>query len=423
LVACEKCSTDSIFYYVIARQATVNSRLPTVNFLQFFPHLCRMKVVQAVPARANRVAVSVFFFIAGLDFASWTSRIPDIKTKLHLNDAAFGGILFALPMGLMLSLPASGYLVTRFGSRRIVITFAALCTTVLVFIGLAAAGWQLAALLFVYGFCSNMLNISMNTQAVGVEAGYGRSLMGSFHGLWSSAGFTGNLVGLLLRNFNVIPPYHYVLIWCMVAAGIFIVYRNLLVKDIGDDATKPLFAWPDAAIFKLGIIAFCSMVSEGAMFDWSGVYFQNVVHAPNKLILAGSLSFMFMMAAARLTGDRFITRFGVKPMLQISGCLITAGLLTAVIFPYLLSAAFGFFLVGFGVALVVPMVYGLAGKSKTMSPGVALAAVSSIGFIGFLVGPPLIGFIAQAASLRISFSLIAVLGFGTTLMATVVKVE
>lgn len=367
--------------------------------------------------RASRIAVSVFFFIAGINFASWTSRIPDIKTKLHLNEAALGGILFALPLGLMLSLPASGYLVTRFGSRRVAIAAASLGATILVGLGYAAAVWQLVALLFVYGFCSNMSNISINTQAVGVEAGYGRSIMASFHGVWSSAGFTGNLVGFILVNLKVLPQYHFIVIWCTIVTGIIVVYRYLLTKDVGTDEPKPLFAWPDAAILKLGIIAFCSMVSEGAMFDWSGVYFQTVVHAPTGLILFGSLSFMFMMATVRLTGDKFITRFGVKPMLQLSGCVIALGFLTAVIFPYLFSAAFGFLLVGFGVALVVPMAYGLAGKSKTMAPGVALAAVSSIGFIGFLAGPPLIGFIAQAASLRVSFSIIALLGFGTTIMA------
>lgn len=367
--------------------------------------------------RASRIAVSVFFFIAGINFASWTSRIPDIKLKLHLNDAALGGVLIALPVGLFVSLPASGYLVTRFGSRRVAIAAASLGATVLVFLGFAAAVWQLVALLFMYGFCSNMSNISINTQAVGVEAGYGRSIMASFHGVWSAAGFAGNLVGLVMVNLTVLPQYHFVIIWCTILAAIAVIYRYLLTKDIGTDETKPLFAWPDKAIFKLGVIAFCSMVSEGAMFDWSGVYFQSAVHAPAKLILFGPLSFMFMMATMRLTGDRFIIKFGVKPMLQLSGIVISLGFITAVAFPYLFSAAFGFLLVGFGVALVVPMVYGLAGKSKTMAPGVALAAVSSIGFLGFLAGPPLIGFIAQAASLRVSFSIIALLGFGTTVMA------
>lgn len=390
--------------------------MPPINLL--------MAIEQARPYRANRVAVSVFFFIAGLNFASWTSRIPDIKTKLHLNEAALGSILFVLPVGLMASLPVSGYLVTKLGSRRVVTASALLGISVLVLLGLATNVWQLAAGLFMYGFCNNMLNISMNTQAVGVEVKYGRSLMASFHGTWSAAGFTGNVVGLLVVALKIIPAYHFLIVWASVIAAIIIIYRHLMVKDFGyGNTSKPIFARPDATILKLGVIAFCSMVSEGTMFDWSGVYFQKVVGAPNGLILLGSVSFMFMMATIRLLGDKLITRFGIKLMLQLSGCVIALGLLTAVAFPYLVPAAVGFLLVGFGVALVVPMVYGLAGKSKTMAPGVALAAVSSIGFVGFLAGPPLIGFIAQMSSLRVSFSLIALLGFCTTIMATFSKLE
>lgn len=382
-----------------------------------------MAIEQARPYRANRVAVSVFFFIAGLSFASWTSRIPDIKTKLHLNEAALGSILFALPVGLMASLPMSGYLVTRLGSRRIVTASALLGISVLMLIGLTAHVWQLVVCLFCYGFFNNMLNISMNTQAVGVEAKYERSLMASFHGTWSFGGFTGTVTGLLMGSLQISPSYHFLIIFTSVVAAVAVVYRHLQLADISHDAGKPIFVKPDSTILKLGVIAFCSMVSEGCMFDWSGVYFQKVIGATSGLVLLGSVSFMGMMAAIRLVGDKLITRFGIKFMLQLSGCVIATGLLTAVVFPYLLSAAAGFLLVGFGVALIVPMVYGLAGKSKTMAPGVALAAVSSIGFVGFLAGPPLIGFIAQLSSLRVSFSLIALLGFCTTIMATFSKIE
>ncbi|HVX51699.1 MAG TPA: MFS transporter [Chitinophagaceae bacterium] len=382
-----------------------------------------MANVQTVSKRANRVAVSVFFFIAGLDFASWTGRIPDIKSRLHLNEGALGSVLFALPAGLMFSLPLSGWLVTKFGSRRTIIASALGGASILVGIGSVTAVWQLVVLLFLFGIFGNLLNISQNTQAVGVEMAYGRSIMASFHGLWSSAGCTGYLLGMLFVSLKIAPVYHFACIWMTVVTAVIIIYRNLLVKDRDTGTRQPLFAKPDNAILKLGVIAFCSMVSEGTMFDWSGVYFQKVVGAPGGLILLGSVSFMSMMAFMRFIGDYLITRFGVKRMLQVSGVVIATGLLTAVLLPYLYTAAAGFLLVGFGVALIVPMAYGLAGKSKTMAPGMALAAVSSIGFIGFLMGPPLIGFVAQLSSLRISFTIISVLGLGTTFMANYVRFE
>jgi MFS family permease len=165
------------------------------------------------------------------------------------------------------------------------------------------------------------------------------------------------------------------------------------------------------------------MVCEGTMFDWSGVYFQKVVQAPLTLTTLGYAAFMSTMAGGRFIGDRVVNHFGKKKVLQVSGFVIASGLLLAVILPYIITATIGFLLVGMGVSSVVPLVYSSAGKSKTLSPGVALTAVSTIGFLGFLLGPPLIGFIAQAFSLRISFTLIAVLGFCTTLLASQVKWE
>jgi MFS family permease len=198
-------------------------------------------------------------------------------------------------------------------------------------------------------------------------------------------------------------------------------FRNTLPKDAGNSEAQKLFVKPDKAILLLGMIAFCTLLCEGAMADWSGVYFKNIVEAPASMITLGYVAFTAMMALGRFLGDGLVTKLGVKSMLQISGSLITGGLLLSVFFPNIVTATAGFLLVGFGVSSVVPIVYGLAGKSKTMSPGTALASVSTIGFLGFLIGPPVIGFIAQAISLRWSFTLIAILGFGTALLARKLK--
>jgi MFS family permease len=131
---------------------------------------------------------------------------------------------------------------------------------------------------------------------------------------------------------------------------------------------------------------------------------------------------MFTMAGGRFAADWLVNRFGIKTMIQAAGIIIITGLMLAVLFPYLVTATAGFLLVGIGVSSVVPLVYSLAGKSTTMLPGVALAAVSSIGFFGFLLGPPLIGFVAQAASLRVSFAIIGILGLGTTILAGKIRV-
>ncbi len=370
--------------------------------------------------RAYRIAVSVFFFIAGLTFATWACRIPDIKSHLHLNDGELGSVLFALPVGLMVSLPLSGWMVSHYGSRRVLIIAAVLYPLTLTLLGLPDNVWYLVITLFFFGLWSNMFNIAVNTQAVGIEALYGRSIMASFHGVWSLAGFTGAAIGTIMVSAGAPPFIHFCIICLCTAILLLLSYKYTLRKDTGV-GKQPLFAKPDAAIMKLGLIAFGSMVCEGTMFDWSGVYFQKVVQVPKELTTMGYVAFMSTMAGGRFGADWVVTRIGVKRVLQLSGIIITTGLLMAVLFPYIITATFGFLLVGIGVSSVVPLVYGLAGKSKTMSPGVALAAVSTIGFLGFLMGPPTIGFIAQAASLRWSFTLIAILGFGTTLLASQTK--
>ncbi|HEX6431255.1 MAG TPA: MFS transporter [Niastella sp.] len=378
-------------------------------------------VQPVVSKRAARLSIGAFFFIAGLCFSSWASRIPDIKLHLKLSDGGLGAVLFALPVGLMVSLPFSGWLVHRFGSRKMVLLSALIYPLVLSTIGLVQETWHLVFVLFAFGLMGNLYNIAVNTQAVSLEVLYGRSIMASFHGIWSLAGFAGASIGTILINFHLSPFAHFCIITGTALLLISLLYRNTLQQDINAETDRPLFAKPDATLLKLGLIAMCCMVCEGAMFDWSGVYFQKVVQAPKGLIPLGYTAFMCTMAGGRFAGDKLVVRLGTLRMLQISGLVIACGLGIAIGFPSLVTATLGFMLVGIGVSSVVPLVYGVAGKSTVFSPGVALTAVSTIGYLGFLAGPPMIGFIAEAASLRWSLALIAVLGFTTTIIASKTK--
>jgi len=380
-----------------------------------------MNLAVSMSPRIHRIAVSVFFFIAGLTFSTWASRIPDIKDKLHLSEAGLGSVLFALPVGLMASLLLSGWLVSKYGSRRIVIGAAIIYPAILVLLALASSILQLVVGLFFFGLIANFVNIAMNTQAVGVEILYRRSIMASFHGLWSLAGFAGAAFGTFFVSQSISPFVHFALV--AIASGLLVLvsYRSTLPAAADVQNKQPIFVRPDKHILTLGLIAFCCMVCEGAMADWSGVYFKNVVETAAAYTTLGYVAFTGTMATGRFLGDWLVTKFGVKKVLQWSGTVIAAGLLLAVLFPNIITATAGFLLVGFGVSSVVPIAYGLAGRSNTMSPGMALSAVSTIGFLGFLIGPPMIGFIAEASSLRISFALIALLGLGTTILAGKVK--
>jgi MFS family permease len=372
--------------------------------------------------RSARIAVSALFFLTGLCFASWASRIPAIQQKLHMNDGELGGMLLALPIGSMISMPVAGLLVSKYGSRQVVMIAGLLYAGVLPTLGLVEHSWQLFPCLMLFGFCGNMANIAVNTQAVLVEAMYGRSIMASFHGLWSLAGFTGAAIGTGMAAGGVLPYQHFLLIMVMGIIIVGVSIKHVVTHDAPKGEEKhPFFVRPDQFIMILGVIAFCSMICEGTMFDWSGVYFKKVIHAKEGIAGIGYTAFMSTMASFRFIADWLTTRFGVRKMLQVSGALTAGGLLIAVSLPYFATAIFGFLLVGAGVSSVVPLVYSAAGRSKTMSPGVALAAVSTIGYLGFLMGPPLIGFVAQATSLRISFSIIAVMGMCIAVMSAKIK--
>jgi len=371
-----------------------------------------------------RIAVALVYFSLGLCFSSWASRIPDIKVALHLNDALFGTILFALPVGIFLMMPISGRLVTRFSSRKVLMFALPGYTICLSNVGLVREGWQLAIALFIFGVFGNMCNIAINTQGVLTERIYGRPIMSSFHGSWSLAGFTGALIGLLMINLKMTVYWHFVTVVLLVWTIIWINFPFLIKTSLAQRLAEPkrkLFSKPDQDLFQLGIIAFCSMASEGIMFDWSGIYFKDIVKAPSSLVILGYTSFMIMMATGRFLADYLISKIGKKRLMQICGVLISSGLFTAVLLPYLVPSTIAFMMVGLGVSSIVPTVYSAAGRHPVIPPGIAIATVSSVGFLGFLMGPPLIGHISEAFGLRYSFALIGIFGIGITLLVSKIR--
>ena len=311
-----------------------------------------------------RLAVSSFYFAMGLCFATWASRIPDIKMTLALSDADLGSILFALPVGQLVMMPFSGKLVTRYGSHRLVVFSVIMYGICLSNLGLATTAWQLAIGLFLFGMFGNMNNIAVNTQGVYTEKLFNKTIMASFHGVWSFAGFTGALIGLAMLKLELTPHEHFLIVAAIVLALVLFNFKFLIkAKEIPKlTQKKPLFSKPDAALLWLGVIGFGCMASEGIMFDWSGVYFKDVVKAPGELIVLGYISFM-----------------------------------------------------------IIPTLYSLAGKHPTIPPGEALTAVSSVSFLGFLMGPPVIGYIAELFGLRFSFAFIGVFGLVIALLVARIK--
>jgi MFS family permease len=290
-------------------------------------------------------------------------------------------------------------------------------------IGLVNAPWQLGLCLFLFGICGNLCNISVNTQGVNAEALYGRPIMSSFHGVWSTAGFSGALIGLLMMKFHLSPYIHFWIVALPVMLLSFFFSRYLLLTPTSRTAASfRRLKMPHGLLLQLGIIGFCCLSCEGCMFDWSGVYFKEVVKAEGSLVSLGYASFMIMMATGRFVGDRLAAKFSRKKMVQVSGILIFSGMMFSVLFPYLVTATIGFLVVGFGVSTIIPLLYSTVGKADLeVSKGIAIATVSSIGFLGFLMGPPLIGYIAELAGLKFSFISIAFLGLAISYLISRVR--
>lgn len=372
-----------------------------------------------------RIAVGMFYFGMGLSFATWASRIPDIKTALHLTEGDLGSILFALPMGQLIIMPFSGKMVTKFGSHRILVFSLIMYVLCLANLGLATTALQLSLGLFLFGLFGNLANIAVNTQGVYTEVLFKKTIMSSFHGMWSFAGFTGALVGLGMLALNLSPLHHFIIVGFIVILMVVFNFKFLVKakEKIKNKSTekKKLFTKPDSSLLWLGVIGFCSMASEGVMFDWSGVYFKDIVQAPGPLVILGYTSFMIMMASGRFLGDGLINKFGRERVMQISGVMISAGLFTAVFLPYIVPCTIAFMAVGLGVATIVPTVYSMAGKNPTVPPGEALTIVSSVSFLGFLMGPPVIGHIAQNFGLQFSFAFIGIFGVLIAFMVSKIR--
>lgn len=365
----------------------------------------------------SRIAVSGLFFFMGFIFASWASRIPVFKNQFHLNEAELGAVLFMLPLGSFIALPFAGWSVDRFGSR--IMGLASISCYGLALYGLAQAdsSFALSVFLFIFGFIGDTVNISMNTQALDLQTAYRRPILSSFHALWSLGALFGALLGGWTLQQKIGTEDHFLLVAVAVIFLCVISWFYLMPHDGTREKGKKLLALPDRSLLIIGVVCLCCTLCEGAMADWSALYYNQVKLEASTVTTTGFTAYALMMAMGRFSGDRLIMAMGYRQVLILDGILIAGGMILALALKQPLLVIAGFGLVGFGVSTVIPIVYTAAARSETMKASVALAAVSTIGFTGFLIGPPLIGFVAHEIGLRTALALVIVLGMVITLLA------
>lgn len=369
-----------------------------------------------------RLANTVFFFVSGFGYSSWASRIPHIKAQLHLTEAQFGAVLFAFPIGLMLTMPFTGKLLNKYSSRYCMLLGAVLFNIVLALPGFSAFVWQLIIILLIFGASRNILNLSMNAQALEVQKLYPKSIMTTFHAVWSLAGFAGAGLGYVMVAHNIAPSYHLLGISVAMMA-ITACFYPMSIHTEPVPVKKKFFSIPDKNLMKFALICFVSMACENTMYDWSGIYFQNVLHASARLTTAAFVFFMTAVTLGRFFGDYAVMKFGVKRILFYSGIFITIGFLICFLLPFIYPTIFGYLLIGIGVSCVVPLVFSIAGRSKSLSNGSALTSISTIGYLGFLIVPPMVGFISEFLNMKWAFLIMAFLGGMMILMVNKIGEE
>lgn len=379
----------------------------------------------AHPPQAARRAVLTVFACNGAGLSTWFPHIPEIQRKLDLSDGALGLALLGTPIGALLAMPLSSTLIGRFGSRRVTLTAAMILFVSLPLPALAPGLPLLIAALAMLGAGNGVLDVAMNVQAVAVEERYRRPIMSTFHGVFSVGGLTGALVAVAVTSLGVEAAPHLAFMAVILAVIVLrVAAPHLLPNNPGNRAeargSHGGFSWPSRALLRLGVVAFCVLVGEGAMADWSAVYLRNTLDTGAGFASAGFAVFSSMMALGRLTGDKITAKVGPVAMLRYGGIIVAVGLGLALASANPYAALVGFACVGLGLAAGFPIAISAAGRVPGVPSGSALTAVTTVGYAGFLAGPPIIGLLSEVSSLRLALGVVAILGAVIALLAPTV---
>ena len=360
--------------------------------------------------QAARAAVATGFMLSGAGFASWVVRIPDAQRRLDLSEGTLGLTLFGMSAGGFLAMPLSAALIARFGSREVALA-ATLCLAAAV-TGPAHAPTPLllALILLVLGAASSVMAVALNTQAAEVERRMGRPIMAGLHALFSLGGLIGAGAGGLVADAGIGAGSHLGVAGLAIAVVAVAIRPFLLAPELEPAPAQPRRARAARPLLLLGLIAFCVLFSEGAVADWSTIYLRDSAGAGPAQAAAGYAAFSLTMAAGRFVGDALTVQLGPARLVRIGGGIAATGIALAVTQSDPWVAVAGFGLVGAGLSSVFPTLVAAAGRTREAPASSAIAAVSSIGYTGFLAGPPLIGMIGEALSLRAGVAAIGLAG-------------
>ncbi|MCG8707054.1 MFS transporter [Brenneria sp. 4F2] len=365
-------------------------------------------VNQQQPGKKAQAATRITFFIAGFAMSSWAPLVPLVKERLAINDASLGVLLLSLGIGSLLAMPLTGLLSGKLGCRTVILMAGALLCLVLPLLTQADTLPQMAIVLLFFGATIGMIDVSMNIQAVIVEQASGRAMMSGFHGFFSVGGIAGAGGVSALLWLGLSPVAAMLTIVALVLMLLASAQSHLLRTTKEADKT-PLFVIPRGGIMFIGLLCFIMFLAEGAILDWSALFLNAERGLNSAQSGMGYAAFSVAMTLGRLNGDRIVNALGRFTMMAGGSLCAALGLLLAISIDNAITSIFGFVMVGIGASNVVPILFSAAGNQKVMPANLAIASITTVGYAGILIGPTLLGFIAQISDLALAFGCVALL--------------
>ncbi|MEU0333768.1 MFS transporter [Streptomyces sp. NPDC006193] len=371
--------------------------------------------------RRARYAVAAVFAVHGAVTGSFATRVPWIQDHASLSAGQLGLALAFTAFGAACAMPLAGRISHRFGSRTALRGLLALWTLSLVLPSLAPNLYTLCLAMFAFGAASGMADVAMNALGVEIERRLEKSIMSGLHGMWSAGALVGSAAGTLAAHLGSDARLHHVLAAAaLTLLGMLACTWVLDVQPAEDEEPPPRFALPPRSAVLIGAVGFCAVFAEGASLDWSAVFLRDRMGTSAGLAAASTTGFMLTMAVARVAGDAVVNRFGAVRTVRSGGALAGLGGLLIVLAGHPAVAMGGFALMGLGIAVVVPLCFAAAGHAGPR-PSQAIAGVATITYTSGLIAPSLIGGVAQATSLVVSFCVVTVLACGLTVFAGVLR--
>ncbi|RFB80112.1 MFS transporter [Methylovirgula sp. 4M-Z18] len=364
-----------------------------------------------------RLGTAGLFFANGFGMGSWATAIPQLKRHLALTDTELSFALLAMSIGAVAAMPFSTLFINRLNGSGRALRYSSVFFALLITLpGFMPDLVSLAVLVVFLGLFVSLMDVPMNAHAAQVETRWGAAIMSSFHACWSLGGLAGATIGGMLTNLGVQLP------WTLLIAGLIVlgvVAASLPPIGPGEkDQQERHFAWPERPLIGLCVVALFTMLVEGAMADWSGVYLMSIIAASPGAAASGFAVYSGAMVVGRLSGDYVVRSLGRARAIQFGAIMAAAGILAALSADGLPLALAGFCLVGLGLANMIPAVFSMSATLGS-TPALGISMAATIGYAGFLVGPPIIGGIAGYGGLRVAFVplLLAMLSIGMIALA------